>query len=608
LQGLGGKVNTPLRALARVVTQVRSDVRTWTAICMIALVGFFGSNYFLQEVDGGTTRQNQVFEQWYSRATEASKKATKMALAAQEKLLAGQATSQSPAAKVPQSIVTRIRAVAETLDAIQSDLYSDVWKSLDTYPMVLDSYMPLFNSYTQLAFQSPAKGSPEELLASSLQYETDRFKRGSDGFKVSVATRNIRESERNFAEMSLAYDRILKAGSLYTGYDPVTSTEVFYAGIDDSRLNFVPPVLEQPRIRDEVLVTRGPDKGKIGQVIWLGRNGPESQEPDKVVSAVVKMDPNPNLGLDDIGKGVREVKAYPYSWIAVTRSSDQNIILDVSLGFAAAVFSCTLTYPLDVIKSRIQCGLPILPPGGVVGMFDGLTFNLLREAPNAAIYLASFNYLTAKFCLLVDANNPSLKFLVMVPAGIIGFVAGTPLRAPFELLNKQIQTGQAKTDQEAWDNVFNKPKPEEVVKTLQSTLFLCAVRGAPFGAFQCSLYEVFKDNWELVAIGFPLWSQPFIWGATAGAITGVITNPPDVLLSRLSKEDSEFRNGLRKAPNPDPLKRLAEAASEVQKEEGLQGFLKGAEARALYFAPEACLWFAAYESLKGFAGFIIAEF
>ncbi|CAK0865562.1 unnamed protein product, partial [Prorocentrum cordatum] len=116
------------------------------------------------------------------------------------------------------------------------------------------------------------------------------------GFEASVAKRSIREVERSFAEMSLAYDRFLKAGNLYSGYDPVSSTEVFYQNIDDSRLVYVPPVLEQPRIRDEVLVTRGPDKGKIGQVIWLGKNGPGNPDPDRVSTAVVKMDPNPSLG------------------------------------------------------------------------------------------------------------------------------------------------------------------------------------------------------------------------------------------------------------------------------------------------------------------------
>ncbi|CAK0851367.1 unnamed protein product, partial [Prorocentrum cordatum] len=75
---------------------------------------------------------------------------------------------------------------------------------------------------------------------------------------------------------------------------------------------------------------------------------------------------------------------------------------------------------------------------------------------------------------------------------VIGFLAGTPIRAPFEILNKQIQTGQAKTDQEAIENVFLKPKPGEIVKTLQTTLALCVVRGVPFGAFQCLFYEIFK--------------------------------------------------------------------------------------------------------------------
>merc|ERR1719356_2368313 len=271
------------------------------------------------------------------------------------------------------------------------------------------------------------------------------------------------------------------------------------------------------------------------------------------------MDPNPSLGLTDDRRGIREVKAYPYGWIALTRSSDQNFGLDILLGGLAALFSCALTYPLDSIKSRIQAGLPLLPSSGVGGLFSGLTFNLLREVPNQAIYMAGFNWLTQKFCFLVDANNPSLKFLVMIPAGVIGFLAGTPIRAPFEILNKQIQTGQAKTDQEAIENVFVKPSPEEIAKTLQTTLALLVVRGVPFGAFQCLFYEIFKDKWELVQFGFPLWAQPLVWGATAGALTGVLTNPPDVLLTRLAQEDAEYQKGQRDKPPDDTFQRLAQA-------------------------------------------------
>lgn len=43
-----------------------------------------------------------------------------------------------------------------------------------------------------------------------------------------------------------------QAGNLYDGYDTVTSTEGFYAGVSNSNLKFVPPSKDPPKIQDNV--------------------------------------------------------------------------------------------------------------------------------------------------------------------------------------------------------------------------------------------------------------------------------------------------------------------------------------------------------------------
>ena len=48
--------------------------------------------------------------------------------------------------------------------------------------------------------------------------------------------------------MSVALDRYLKAGDLYTAYDPITSTERFFKGTADSTLVFIPPARDPPKV------------------------------------------------------------------------------------------------------------------------------------------------------------------------------------------------------------------------------------------------------------------------------------------------------------------------------------------------------------------------
>eukprot|EP00933_Yihiella_yeosuensis_P037863 TRINITY_DN31862_c0_g1_i1.p1 TRINITY_DN31862_c0_g1~~TRINITY_DN31862_c0_g1_i1.p1 ORF type:complete len:720 (-),score=113.93 TRINITY_DN31862_c0_g1_i1:85-2214(-) len=559
--------------------------------------------------------EQRVFEQWYARAAEASKKATKVAQRAQE-VMANQFSQKGKgdtrllegigrAGSVKTTVVERLRELSHVLDQCQEDIYDEFWDGLNTYPPVLRAHIPLFTYYTEQAFPDQTRGSAQESLRFALKYEVGRYARALVSFEDGVEKRQIREVERAFADMSLAYDRYLKAGNLYAGYDPVTSTTVFYEGIDDKQLVYTPLSLEQPRIRDEVLVIQGPDKGKVGKVIWLGRNGEKDKDPGQISTATVKLSPNPLLS-GNVGAGIREVKAYPYSWIAVTRTTQESFLLDLVLGGIAAIFSCAITYPLDSMKARIQSKQSILPPEGVGGLFNGLTFNLFREVPNQAMYLAGFNLLTRQFCLLpfVDANNPSLKLLVMVPAGVLGFLSGSFFRAPFELLNRQMQTGQAKTEEEAIQQSIFDPPQEEVIKSLSKSWVLCVFKGVPFGALQCTFYELFKDRLDLVQYGVPISAMPFIWGALAGGLTAVITNPPDYILTCVSRKEQEMRLAIKDGKQTEEegiLQEIWKVTVEISQEDGPAGFFRGAGARAVYFAPEACLWFAAYEYLRSVA-------
>ena len=46
-------------------------------------------------------------------------------------------------------------------------------------------------------------------------------------------------------------------------------------------------------------------------------------------------------------------------------------------------------------------------------------------------------------------------------------------------------------------------------------------------------------NLELVRFGLPLSLQPVVWGALSGALTGLLTNPPDLILSKLLTEKAQ---------------------------------------------------------------------
>ncbi|CAE8616790.1 unnamed protein product [Polarella glacialis] len=547
------------------------------------------------------TTQEQLYGTWFVRSIEPDN--DKVAKPTQAK-----------------SIARRIRGVGGLLDTAQRSVYSEDWVGLSTDATVLQAKLPLFSLYADLNFAAEklegaanepnnASAAVTSQLRSALDFELSRLSKALGDFEAAVELRRVRDVERAFAEMSYSYDRYLKAASLYEGYDPITSTEIFYEGIPDSQLRFTQLVLQKPTIRDEVLVIRGPDKGKVGRIIWEGVRGVQAgnKQSDEVVTAVVKLDPNPVLGIvGGAGPGVREVKAYPIQWIALTRPARESLLLDMALGSLAGLVSVVSTYWLETVKSRLQAGLPAVREGPDGGwrpdlLNKGLRIALFRELPAKGLYIGGFNLLTRQFCQLpfIDANNPSLKLLVMIPAGALAYFVGTFLRAPGELLSRQMQTGQFDTEEMALRGLTSGPQ-DEVWLRLKRVWLLVIVRGIPYGALQCTVYDFLRERAELVQYGVPLYLQPLIWGALAGAVTGILTNPPDLILSSMSaREKEESMTGAK--PNPDVVGELVQVTNELLERDGLPGFFRGGGVRALTIGLESMIWFSAFENLKGAA-------
>lgn len=511
--------------------------------------------------------------------------------------------------RVSPSVVKKIRDIGDILDEAQADVYKEEWLALKVTPSLLRAYLPLMQSYPLDAFNDNTGDKyVNAATRESLYFYQMQFRVGIDRLEKAVANRKVREVEEAFAKTSLSYDRYLKAGDLYSGYDPVTSTTVFFQNVSDSQLQYTPVALSQPQIRDEVLVLQGPDKGKVGRIIWLGREN-EKDLDSKVLTAVVKLEPNPVLGQSRSG-GVREVKAYPYSWLVMTRGSNESYIQDLVLATAAAMVSCAVTYPLETIKARAQSNLPPFPPEGPQVLFKGIELNVLREAPNAGFLMAGFNYFTrwAVGLPFVNGNDPNLKFMLMIPSGVVAMCTGAFAKTPVIDISKQVQAGLAKDAGEAVQNVFFKPTPAQVTKNLGRTFMLTIIRGVPFGAFQCLIYEVLKDRTPalLESIGVPIWCEPFIWGGVAGFLTGYLTNPPDVVMQRLAIDASSNKD--KPFSVQETWEEIVQATQKILENEGPAGFAKGGLENALYFLPEAMVWFGVYEGFKGVANSVSQAF
>eukprot|EP00435_Cladocopium_sp_Y103_P042795 s11_g11.t3 len=452
--------------------------------------------------------------------------------------------------RVPKSVLKRLRGVAADLADLQQDVYDEDWQNLAIYPNLFQAYLPVFTRYTDSAF--PSSSAVDESLRFSLRYEVGAFYRHLRELEKAVEEKSLPGAEEASALMSLSYDRYLKAGDLYEGYDEDRGTnpkEIM--SLDQIEFDawkgriMEPPALEPPLVRDEVVILVGPDKGKTGRVLWVARVD------GKAKFAIVKL--SYNKVLQD-----SEVKTFSYSWIARTSSSGDQLSKDALCGFVAAVVACSVVYPIDSTKVRLQTGRSAMPSdkeGGFLALYDGLLLNLGREAPNAAMLLAIFNFLKRAIfnwvLLLLNgslANVTFLRFAAMVPAGAIADAVGSTVRVPFELMNKQVQAGNAKNFSEAFDEFT-------------------------------PLY--------LEPLGFNLFAQRLVWGFLAGFFAGALTVPVDNISTTVMTEARPRPLGVQD-DDSSVFDLVKGAASRIWATKGLEGFFVGGAERAIYYAPVAC--------------------
>ena len=285
--------------------------------------------------------------------------------------------------------------------------------------------------------------------------------------------------------------------------------------------------------------------------------------------------------------------------------------VSAAAAFAASSLSTIALHPLDTVKTRIQAGttgsnplLGDLTQPGVAGLYRGLPMNVLKEAPDAAVFLAVSETLAHSLALQSPwfASHVTLTLLF---SGAVGDAVGSLLRLPPEVLCKRLQTSA--TDACWFDQVAEVDK-ESWMTAWSAILY----RDVPFGGLQIAAFHEARQTFQLMndALGA---SVPDLWsdcaaGIIAGACSAALTTPLDVLVTHTAtvhaKDDERAGRG-RANSAPRREKTLGEIAAEplrlgvrLVEREGPASLVKGMGYRTLYYAPTVGCFFALYEQIR----------
>ncbi|RCV39940.1 hypothetical protein SEVIR_9G011800v4 [Setaria viridis] len=257
-----------------------------------------------------------------------------------------------------------------------------------------------------------------------------------------------------------------------------------------------------------------------------------------------------------------------------------QVLLEGSIaGGTAGVVVETALYPIDTIKTRLQAAR-----GGSriewKGLYSGLAGNLAGVLPASAIFVGVYEPTKRK---LLETLPENLSAVAHFTAGAIGGIAASLVRVPTEVVKQRMQTRQFKSAPDAVRLIVAK----EGFKGLYAGYGSFLLRDLPFDAIQFCIYEQIRIGYKLVAKRELNDPENALIGAFAGAITGAVTTPLDVMKTRLMVQGQG-----------NQYSGIVSCAQTILREEGPMAFLKGIEPRVLWIGIGGSIFFGVLEKTK----------
>lgn len=248
-------------------------------------------------------------------------------------------------------------------------------------------------------------------------------------------------------------------------------------------------------------------------------------------------------------------------------------------GATAGVVVETVLYPIDTIKTRLQAarfGGKIL----LKGLYSGLAGNLAGVLPASAIFVGVYEPVKKKLLEILPDNYNAIAHLL---AGTAGGATASLVRVPTEVVKQRMQTGQFANAPDAVRCIVAK----EGARGLYAGYGSFLLRDLPFDAIQFCIYEQLRIGYKLVAKRDLYDPENALIGAFAGAVTGAITTPLDVIKTRLMVQGTSKQ-----------YKGVFDCVQKIVREEGASTLTKGIGPRVLWIGIGGSIFFGVLERMK----------
>jgi len=279
-----------------------------------------------------------------------------------------------------------------------------------------------------------------------------------------------------------------------------------------------------------------------------------------------------------------------------------NMMRDLEAAFLASAIATVCLHPLDTLAQRcrktheqqdmdagVSTEVQHEQAPTFASLYTGCGANILKEAPDAAVFLALSEQLRA--ALAINPWFASHLTFTLLLCGAIGDACGSILRLPAEVVLRRLQMGTA-TD---WTDALADTPLDSWKASWAAILY----RDVPMGGLQIATYQEARLHAPAIAAtlsgvavtdGIPDSISDVLAGLLAGAVAAALTTPFDVLVTHTTTQPSPSDG----SSQPSAL----QVGARLIAEEGPLTLTRGIGWRSLYYAYTVGAFFGLYEYFR----------
>lgn len=273
-------------------------------------------------------------------------------------------------------------------------------------------------------------------------------------------------------------------------------------------------------------------------------------------------------------------------------------------GSIAGMVEHMAMFPVDTVKTRTQMLSPtsstplptnvaravagILRQEGPLGLYRGIGAMGLGAGPAHAVYFAVYEVAKERLGGNREGHHPAAH----AAAGALATIASDAVFTPMDVVKQRLQLRRSPY-RGVWD-CCQRVMQEEGLKAFFTSYRTTVIMNVPFTAVHFATYEAAKKALKGVTPGAAdeesLWTHVLAGGA-AGALASAVTNPLDVVKTRLQCQGvcgaKRYQSGA-----------VLQALQQIVHTEGPGALWRGVRARVLFHTPAAAICWSTYEASK----------